>query len=342
MSSSNSQLRADLGNALQRLEAALRVLDERLAAEQHYPLWVGLELHEEPKDATQRQAMRAELSDQEQALAALSPRRRAHRDREAAREMLRAIDYLPDQHPQSTRRLPALIGASRQTLAAANTVNVAKAEVIAALAAMKGIEVQVRDPETGTLHPRALAKDALKRFGHEHLHYKQTERKIETLDCPHLHLVSFFWGATPQTRRYTVQQIRDKLQGRIDKAADAEPPRELPNEQDDLVRLEPMAPHEPLAEVRPTLYVPRANVVCLIEDAEQRYLVRAVQPILYPSAPHAALPPLVPLAARKPAQSEGPGTLRRSDARIELAPFLASMPIHRYITRPPARTRTRR
>lgn len=342
MSSTNSQLRADLGQALQRLDRALEVLDARLAAERDYPLWVGLEIREEPKDKKQCKEMLAELAHEEQALEALSHARRARRDRDRAREMLRAIDYQQGQDPRATRRLAGLVGTSRETLAAAHSVNVAKAEVIAALAAMKGVEVQVRDPETGTLHPRPLAKDALKRFGHEHLHHNQTERKIETLDCPHLHRVSFVWAASPQTRRYTVKQVRQKLEQRIEKAENGEPARSLPNEEADLERLKAMADDEPLAEVRPTLYVPRANIVCLMDEAEQRTLVRAVQPILCLSSPLAPLPPLVPLPARKPGDTPGAGTPRRSDARIEVERFLVSMPIHRYLDRPGARKRARR
>jgi len=304
-----SALRADLGNALRRLEGALHTLDERLGAERDYPLWVFG--YDEP-----------------------------HAARQAAREILRAVHYLPDQHGQHTRSLPALVGTGADTLAAARAVNAAKAEVMAALAAMRGVKVAVIDPETQRAHNRALAKDALTRLGHGHLHAKQTERQIVIPECPQVRSVSFYWAATPQTYRRSVPEVRQRLEALMERVGEL---RHLVRDRD---RLDALAEDEPLAEVRPTRHVPRANVVCQGHGEDRLETVRAVQPLLYLAGPGQGLPYLVPLPAVQPLSDApgaagGQGRWRRADARIELEPYLPSLRIHRYMD-PEAARRPRR
>jgi len=312
MSSDYSKLRADLDEALRHLDSALHTLDARLGEERSYPLWVFG--HDEPHEA-----------------------------RRAAREILRAVHYLPGQHGQHTRSLPALVGTSKATLAAAREVNLAKGQVMAALAAMREHKVEVIDPETQRPHNRALAKDALTRLGHGHLHLKQTERQIVLLECPEVRSVSYYWAATPQTYRRTVAEVRQRLEALMERVGD------LSHLLRDRDRLDALDEHEPLAEVHPTRHVPRANVVCQGEGEGRIQTVRAVQPLLYRAGPGQGLPYLVPLPAVQPlgeGEGEGGGRWRRADARIELEPYLPSLRIHRYINpqaarRPPGRAKRR-
>lgn len=260
MPSTDSELRAELATALNRLDERLALLDTRLAAERRYPVWVW---QTDPAQA-----------------------------RTQARAVIRAVDYIDGQEPKAARICPGLIGASAGTLAAARAVNQAKQELETVLAAMRGRVLLIANPDgPGDLRVD-LVKHALAVMKRPRFHHKQATRQLVVLDRPP-DSVRYIWARCAKIRRRSRQAVEAELRRRLQ---DEVSPRLL----DDLERVQALPPGEDLAEVRPPHVHPRANITLEGEEGTVRLQRRAVLPILYPAAPGERLPCYRPLPDQPP------------------------------------------
>jgi hypothetical protein len=287
-----SQLRAVLASAIHRLEAQLDILDKSLKEEDGYPLWVW---HEKNSNQARIQM----------------------------RQIVTAIGYRDGQDPVSTRICPALVGVSVATLEFIWHVNEAKVALQQALKNMDGIKIEERDHDTGALTLRPLIKVALASLGHARLHRRQATRKLVGLEeMPES--VSFIWSRLPKIESIDIKEAQHRLETRLEKA----PGNSSLLVEEDLRRLNQLAPNERLAIVAPPHIHPRANIAWFTEEGTtRRAQKRAVLPIFYPATRYDSLPRLRPL----PEEPSSPGLrLRRNDATIETAPFLLTIRAHRY------------
>lgn len=240
--------------------------------------------------------------------------------RDQARAVLRAIEYIDHQDPHETRICPALLGASAETLKAARAVNVAKIELEAALRAIDPVVVMRRDPQTGIETPERLLKVALAEMGCKRLHRRQALRKIVVLD-QHPNKVSYTWAQLPKIERTDREAVHAQLQRMFEEGG------ATLRLVEDLERIDALPAGTPLALVRPPHIHPRANLVYGVRGHASREQCRAVLPILYPAAHDEALPTIRALPDDPPIE---PTRARRKTVRVIDAPYLSTLPVHRY------------
>jgi len=264
MSSVDSQLRADLANALHHLEEAFDVLHARLCAASEYPTWVWKET--DPL-----------------------------RGRREASRIIRAIDYDDAQDPHESRICPALLGAAPETLAAANAVNNWKLRVKQALAPMKGRMITEVDPRSKKPVKRPLEKVALKWLQHPRFHRRQASRQIVVCNEP-IARASFFWAISSKNQKIS----RDDAIQMVEKRFEQGDLLWLRQAREALLALRA---NEPLAIMDQPHIHPKVNLVIESAHGVKRIPKRAVLPILYPANPNQAAPDLRPLPDEKPVES---------------------------------------
>ena len=233
--SNESELQADLADAVNTLDKALAVLDARLRAESGYAQWVwGQEQQYQDKKRT--------------------PQQRYNNARDKARAVIRTIDYVDGQTKRETRICPALLGASKNTLAAARSVNQAKAEVEAALAPMRDVMVLDKNMETGNLVKVSLQKVALRMLKHPRFHFQQATRQLVVLDLAP-ESATFVWTVCPRISSITKEQVVKRIESKL--RHDIQNPALLA----DLKKAKQLKDDERLAVVRPPHIHPRVNLV---------------------------------------------------------------------------------
>lgn len=302
MDNNHSALRADLADAIHRLEDSLSTLDERLRAETGYPQWVW---GEEYYDKT------------------VTAEHRYRHMRDKARAVIQAIDYVDGQPKGEARICPALLGASRNTLAAARTVNQAKAEVEAALAPMRKIMVSDNDMETGKTIKVPLTKVALRALDHARFHYQQATRQLVVLDrAPES--ATFVWAVCPKITAITKAQAIKKLNNKLRIHGEE---RALLADLENVSRLRDS---ERLAVVRPPHIHPRANLVFCVQKQYVNKQCRGVMPVLYLAKQADSRPDMGdPLPEEPPTRSK---RKKRRDAQLASEPYLPTIRVHRYET----------
>ena len=295
MSSLESRLRADLATALAGLEKELEVLDARVQAEQDYPLWVW----KLPREKDQ------------------SEYDHGRQQRLAVRQILTALDYQEGQAGNETRILPALVGAHPDTLVAVRAVNMAKARLDSALAAMRGQKIDTIDPLTGKTVRKPLDRVALAALGHVTLHKIRAVRQIVVVDEP-LQAARYFWAHCRRITRLTREQAIERLQRNI---------QHQPSQakQIDLVHAQQLPDGTALAEVRDAHPTPTVNFY--VGSRNRPIKKTAVMPMFYPTHPGATLPDLGEL----PEEDTPPQRKPRRDSLIQPEVYLPTLHAHLYM-----------
>lgn len=234
-------------------------------------------------------------------------------------QLYRALWYEDGQDGRETLTCPGLVGASPETMAAAQTCNVVKDDFKAAVLALKSLARAEATAAMADLHRRQeVVAAAMRRMGAARLNLKQAYRHIPLLDRRPLK-VGFTWSKQGRViQRTSVADARRLLEQRI----------ETPEIDQELQRLAGIPEDEMLARVRSVCPHLRANVVFAAPEGSgvARRLMQTPLPILIPLQPGESLPDFVPTA---PDLLMNP-RLRRADVRIEDEPFLPAMRIHRY------------
>jgi hypothetical protein len=304
--SSNSELRAELGNTLTSLQNALRHLADHLQQEaQDVWFWQApgasssTPTANTPPDLSRDEALK----------------------RIAAG--IQAIKYVDDQHPHESRIYPGIVAVSAAGIALTDAVNRHKTTLARVLRDMDGrTEVGTVDPGTGERGERPLREVALEAFYFRRLQHWQATRRLEVLrETPkimgELEYVGFMWATSREVRRTTREALI--------KEANADE-RLLTDE--DLEVLKQLPINEPLAIVRPGHTTPKANIRWISRNgAPPTTKVRiAVLPLIMLGD---QLPerfrPLPPAPAPRNSRAA------RTDIEIESTPLLRTLPVYRYL-----------
>lgn len=306
---SDLELTTDLKRALDDLEKAIAALNAGLQDGQRYPIWVWTGHQPDPPSAPTPFG--------------------------AVRETIGAIRYLQHQGGRTSRICPALVGVSRNTLHAADALNIAKARLREAMKRMDGRLADITNADgTVVLGTEPLLKAALYNANYANLHRRQALRQLVVLHEPPTS-VSFVWAQPRKSRQVTAGDLIAQIERRI--AAEGNPPS--PNEKLDLEYLAKLPKDEPLAVTKRSHLHPRVNLVGRHSDQRTWRIQRqAVLPILYPSEPGAPLPRLRPLPLEKPEHLDreqpsthtASGRRARNDAEILPKRVLKTIDAHHY------------
>jgi len=240
--------------------------------------------------------------------------------RDKAAQLYQALWYEDGQDGRETLTCPGIIGASPDTLAAADECNQAKDAFKAAVLALKDLRKADANALLEDLQRRdETVASAMARMGAARLNLKQAYRRIPRLDRKPLK-IGFTWSKQGRAiERTSVAEARRLLERRT----------ETPQIRLELQRLASIPETEVLARIRSIRPHLRANLVFPATDSEgneTRRLMQAPLPILIPLQPGERLPEFVPISP----EPSGQARLQRSDVRIEEDPFLPSIRVHRY------------
>lgn len=234
----------------------------------------------------------------------------------------RAIELYCDlwhRHAGDGRRTDSrhgLIGADDALLAAAAAVNEAKAEFESAVAAVR--HEKTPGWQEALAERNSRLRDDLNRKGLGRLHLRQCYRRIPCLDR-HPARVGFNWYSSGRSIRRIEAQEAYRALLKLDTSQ--------PHIQIQLQQVGRLPPATALAKVQQQAPLMRANLSCESGETVARGALNLSLPLLFrwdPARPfpqHNA-PPLLP--------PEGRRRRVRSDCRIEPAPFLPSLRVHRY------------
>ncbi|MBK8183470.1 MAG: hypothetical protein IPK63_11565 [Candidatus Competibacteraceae bacterium] len=234
--------------------------------------------------------------------------------------LYRALWYEERQDGRETLTCPGIVGASPQTLAAAQACNAAKDAFKIAVLALKTLGRLEANAAMADLQRREeTVAVAMRRMGAARLNLKQAYRHLPLLERRPLK-IGFTWSKQGRViQRMPKAVARRLLEQRV----------ETPQTRLELQRLAGIREDEVLARIRSVCPHLRANLVFPSSDgasAPPRRLMQTPLPVLIALRPGEPLPEFVPVATEPPASLR----LRRADVRIEDEPFLPSVRIHRY------------
>lgn len=234
-------------------------------------------------------------------------------------QLYRALWYEGSEDGRETLTCPGIVGASAETLVAAQACNVAKDAFKVAVLALKNVGRVEEKAAIADLHRRQeLIATTMRQMGTTRLNLKQAYRHIPLLMERPLK-IGFTWSRQGRV----IQRISSAGAQRLLEQR-AETPQVIVERQ----RLAQLDDHEMLARVRSVCPHLRANLVFAVNGGSgvRRRLMQTPLPILVPLLLDQPLPEFVPVALEPPVGLR----LRRTDVRIEDEPLLPSVRIHRY------------
>ena len=233
-------------------------------------------------------------------------------------QLYRALWYEDSQDGRETLTCPGIVGASVDTLIAAQVCNAAKDQFKTAVLALKTLDRTETHGLMADLHRRwETVAMAMRRLGAARLNLKQAYRHVPLLERRPLK-IGFTWSKQGRViQRTSVATARRLLEQRV----------ETPQIRLELQRLAEIGSSEPLARVRGVCPHLRANIVFAeSERVVSRRLMQTPLPVLVPLQHGERLPEFVAVTPEPPVNPR----LRRVDVRIEDEPFLPSVRVHRY------------
>ena len=242
-----------------------------------------------------------------------------------AASITNAFWYRDGDDSREARVCPGIIAVGPKCFAVAQTMNTARDELAATLAAMEGRteDVKVIDEESGMekIIERPLREVAQEAFGAARLNYRQATRNIVLLDRPPDY-AGFTWASCRKVSRTTAGEVRNALTSRLD-----------PIQPDvlllmDIKALQPYKEDHPLAIVHPASLTPKVNLGWTMTDGSTvRTIKRSVLPVIYVGT---ALPKRLKYFRNIP-QAPRDKT-RRNDVALETKPFLKTIAAYRYVS----------
>jgi hypothetical protein len=307
---SNSALRADLGERLKAVQAALAAFARHLQTE--------------ARDAWMWQRPRGRAD----ALTPPPPELSREHTLELAAESILAIKYTDGQDPHESRIAPGVLVVPMEGISLAEEVNRHKRALASVLRTMQGrTEDGVIDQRTGERGPRPLREVALEAFFFRRLHHWQATRELVVLRASAVAIgtpeyIGFSWATCRDVRRTYRETLIEQLQ---EDRASAEDTSRYDR---DIATLSALEPKEPLAIVRPGHTTPKANIAW--PAGADRKSARQIKPAVLPLV---MLGTHLPARLRKlpPAPTPRHFRLARVDTEIESTPLLETLPAHRYL-----------
>lgn len=302
MKKSNSELRAELAQAYQRILSLNGSLSECIMSEKDYPAWIhGLDRHSKQDWLEARTSIVGLIHD---------------------------LVYEDDSAKGGdTVQMPGVIACSEHTLEVVEQLNAAKKELQSILMVLDKIKVE-EESDTGRVVMVQLSKRALAALGLARLNRKQTCRKYITVQYP-LEYAGFFWSRYVPSVRLTAQQVLDEKL----KPLGIENPDELSDQrlQRDYRKIRSLQSNEWLALVNTEVIHRRVNLARVESDNYDHFPMRsqklAYAPIFYLHDAEFKIPRIRPLPESVHSKD---ARKKRSDVLIEELPFLLTINVHRY------------
>ncbi|MDG4585496.1 MAG: hypothetical protein P9E67_15630 [Candidatus Competibacter sp.] len=234
-------------------------------------------------------------------------------------QLYRALWYEDAKDGRETITCPGIVGASPETLIAAQACNAAKDGFKQAVLALKTLgRIEANAAMADFHHRQESVAAAMRRMGAARLNLKQAYRHLPLLERWPLK-IGFTWSKQGRViQRTSVAAARRLLEQRV----------ETEQIRLELQRLTEVPVDEMLARVRSVCPHLRANIVFADPQGAgvRRRLMQVPLPVLIPLRRDERLPEFVPVAPEPVASPR----LRRADVRIEDEPFLPSIRVHRY------------
>ena len=234
-------------------------------------------------------------------------------------QLYRALWYEGSGDGRETLTCPGIVGASAETLVAAQACNTAKDAFKSAVLALKQLGRVEEKAAIAHLHRRQeLIASAMRQMGATRLNLKQAYRHIPLLMERPLK-IGFTWSRQGRViQRIKPAEARRLLVQRV----------KTPQIDVELQHVAQLNEQEVLAQVRSVCPHLRANLVFAVDGSSsvRRRLMQTPLPVLVPLLLDQSLPEFVPVASEPPVSLR----LRRADVRIEDEPFLPSVRVYRY------------
>lgn len=228
--------------------------------------------------------------------------------------------YRDGQDGRATRSHVGLVAADEALLARVSAANAAKADFAALLSRIRD-EAPGLIPEAKAVLPfrHPALHDHLRGQGLARLHLKQCWRAIPVAEAPVARVRLAWYASGRSIKRLSVRDVEKKLL-----ALDSE----APHVRIQLRKLAALPGDEPLAQVQTQAPLMRANLFFRepLDDGRTRRAMNVALPLFVP-APDGRLPDHNTPPPHPPAQRT---RARRSDERLEEAPFLPSLRVYRY------------
>ena len=305
---SHSALRAELGLALEGLQAALSLFAAHIQMRAH-----GAWLWQTPEGTPNPLTPPAPELSREQTL-------------ERIARVICQIKYEDGQDPHASVIAPGLVVVSAEGLTLAQNINHYKKRLAQVLLQMQGRKEWDVDPATQERALRPLRTVALESFYFRRLHHFQATRDLVILqesDAYHApDYVGFTWASLRDIRRTSRELLLEELRKPNPDGV------EWPGAAQDIVTLTQLPAGEALAVVRPPHRTPRANIAFPSKSGGPplRTSKVAVLPLVIQGT-------TLPARFRKLPAAPLPSHYRltRSDVEIEPDPLLTTLPAHRYL-----------
>ncbi len=242
--------------------------------------------------------------------------------RNKAVRLYSSIWYEDDRDGRETITCPGIVGASPETLAAANACNIAKDAFKMAVLDLKALgRLEANLIIADLQHRQEFVATAMRSIGAARLNLKQAYRHIPILEKRPLK-IGFTWSKNGRViQRMNRTTVKRLLEQRV----------ETPQTRLELQLLSELHDSEALARIRSICPHLRANIVFSgcnndVNGTIQRRLMQTPLPILVPLLPGEMLPEFVPITTEPQIRPR----MRRADIKIEDKPFLPSVRVHRY------------
>ncbi|MBS0290352.1 MAG: DNA replication terminus site-binding family protein [Proteobacteria bacterium] len=241
--------------------------------------------------------------------------------REKICELLKKLQYEPNQAPKEIVICPGFVGASLHTINLASEVNNCKERFKKSILELKAVKDttllnDVTDKMQGIISRNLHTATTLREAGLARIHLKQCYRKVPILEkAPYK--ISWTWAHTRSIKTITIQKAQEML---IKKGEDI-------GIQIQLAKLAHLLPNEKLAIVQELAPHLRANIV-YSKAHGSRCMINGPTPIFFPCQSDTPYPKFNPPHAKCGRDST---RSKRSDEKLDPIPFLPAIRAHRYI-----------
>lgn len=242
--------------------------------------------------------------------------------REKVISIINQLYYAPQQLPREIIICAGFVGASPDTLIAAQHVNECKQAFKDQILALKPSKLSVTAPHllarfNEIVMRSPFTSSVLTNVGLSRLHLKQCYRKIPILSqAPSK--ISWTWAHTRSIKKISLQTAQTMLLKRGDDQGI----------QIQLQKLGALQPNESLAIVQELAPHLRANIVFMQPEGNIRMMIKGPIPIFFPAE---ASTPFPQFTVPREKQEKNNTRMIRSDVKLDPLVFLPAIRAHRYL-----------
>ncbi len=236
--------------------------------------------------------------------------------------VIKRLEYFDDQQPREIIVAAGFIGASNETIALAEMVNLRKFHFKQNMLALKTTKLSLKEKKIAegiqlilSNRPSSTSR-ALHNIGLARLHLKQCYRQLPVLkQAPKK--INWTWAHTRSIKKITAAKACEMLAKKGNHTHIAL----------QLQKCQTLPANEPLAIIQELAPHLRANIVFEEKKQIKRMMIKGPLPIFFPAASHTPCPEFKP---PKEKQDKNKNRMIRNDVRIDPVVFLPAIRAHRY------------